>query len=82
MNNTYFGAIHYDIHLDMKLDYTISRTFQEISLSELETIHPLCVYVISNEHKFTFSPTRITEIPYSGYLLSGKRSNQTKQKTL
>ena len=26
-NNTYFGNIHYDIHLDMKLDYTISRIF-------------------------------------------------------
>ena len=25
MNSTYFGNIHYDIHLDMKLDYTISR---------------------------------------------------------
>ena len=35
MNNTYFGNIHYDIHLDMKLDYTISRIFQEMSLSEL-----------------------------------------------
>ena len=32
MNRTYFGAIHYDIHLDMKLDYTISRIFQEMSL--------------------------------------------------
>ena len=38
MNYTYFGNIHYDIHLDMKLDYTISRIFQEISLSELETL--------------------------------------------
>ena len=27
MNSTYFGAIHYDIHLDRKLDYTISRIF-------------------------------------------------------
>ena len=36
-----FGAIHYDIHLDMKLDYTISRIFQEMSLSELETLHHL-----------------------------------------
>ena len=27
MNNTYFGNIHYDIHLDMKLDCTISRNF-------------------------------------------------------
>ena len=42
MNNTYFGAIHYDIHLDKKLDYTIKRTFQEMSLSELETLHQLC----------------------------------------
>ena len=42
MNSTYFGNIHYDIHLDMKLDYTISRIFQEMSLSELETLHQLC----------------------------------------
>ena len=41
MNNTYFGNIHYDIHLDMKLNYTISRIFQEMSLSELETLHQL-----------------------------------------
>ena len=27
MNNTFFGIIHYDIHLDRKLDYTISRIF-------------------------------------------------------
>ena len=27
MNSTYFVNIHYDIHLDMKLDYTISRIF-------------------------------------------------------
>ena len=33
MNNTYF--------LDMKLDYTISQIFQEMSLSELETLHQL-----------------------------------------
>ena len=42
MNTTYFGNIHYDIHLDMKLDYIISRIFQELSLSELETLHQLC----------------------------------------
>ena len=42
MNSTYVGNIHYDIHLDMKLDYTISRIFQEMSLSELETLHQLC----------------------------------------
>ena len=41
MNSTYFGNIHYDIHLDMKVDYTISRIFQERSLSELETLHQL-----------------------------------------
>ena len=42
MNSTYFGNIHYDIHLDMKLDHTISRIFHERSLSELETLHQLC----------------------------------------
>ena len=29
MNNTYFGAIRYGIYLDMKLDYTKSRTFKK-----------------------------------------------------
>ena len=29
MNRTCFGAIHYDIHLDKKLDYTISRIFRK-----------------------------------------------------
>ena len=42
VNNTHFGAIHYDIHLDMKLDYTMSRIFQKMSLLELETLHKLC----------------------------------------
>ena len=28
-NSTYFGAIRYDIHLNMKLDYTISRIFKK-----------------------------------------------------
>ena len=42
MNNSYFGAIHYDIHLKLKLDYTISGMFEEMLLSELETLHQLC----------------------------------------
>ena len=33
--------ISYDIHLDMKF-YTISRIFQKISLSDIETLHQLC----------------------------------------
>ena len=42
INYTYFGAIYYDIHLDMKLDYTKSGIFPETSLSELKTLHQLC----------------------------------------
>ena len=42
MNNTYFGAIQYDIFLDVKLNYTISRVFQQMLFSELEAIHHLC----------------------------------------
>ena len=44
MNNTHFGAIQYDIHLHMKLDHTISRIFQEMSLTELETLYQLCEF--------------------------------------
>ena len=64
MNNTRFGAIHYDIHLDMKLDYTNSRIFQEVSVTELETLHQLCELV----------RTQILQ-SLAGYLLSGNRSN-------
>ena len=35
MNNTHFGTIHYDIYLDLKLDYTISRFFQETVTSRI-----------------------------------------------
>ena len=45
MNSTHFGATHYDINLDMKLGYTISRIFQEMSLTEFETLqHSLPLY--------------------------------------
>ena len=42
INSTYLGNIHYDIHLDKTLDYKITRIFQKMSLSELETLHQLC----------------------------------------
>ena len=40
--NTNFGAVHYDIHLNMKIVYSISRIFQEMSLSELELLRLVC----------------------------------------
>ena len=51
MNNTYFGAIHFDIHLDMKLDYTIGRIFQEISYRNSK--HHI-LYANLKEHKFCY----------------------------
>ena len=73
MNNTYFGAIHYDIHLDMKLDYTISRIFQEMSLSERETLHHSCE--LEKTQILQSLALALLKIPYAGYLLSGFRSN-------
>ena len=73
MNNTYFGAIHYDIHLDMKLDYTIRRIFQEMSLSELETLHQLCE--LERTQTLQSLALAVLKIPYAGYLLSGNISN-------
>ena len=72
MNNTYFGAIHYDIHLDMKLDYTISRIFQEMSLSEIETLLQLCYL---ERTQILQSLALVLKISYAGYFLSGNRSN-------
>ena len=73
MNRTYFGAIHYELHLDMKLDYTISRIFQEMSLSELETLHQLCE--LERTQTLQSPALAVLKIPYAGYLLSRNRSN-------
>ena len=43
---TYFGVIQYYIHLDMKLNYTISRIFQELLLSELQILQSLKLAVL------------------------------------
>ena len=71
MNITYCGAIHYDFHLDMKLDYTISRNFQEMSISELETLHQLCE--LERTQILQSLALAVLKIPYTGYLLSGNR---------
>ena len=73
MNTTYFGNIHYDIHSVIKLDYTISRIFQEMSLSELETLHQLCE--LERTQILQSLALAVLKIPYAGYLLSGNRSN-------
>ena len=73
MNNTYFGNIHYNIHLDTKLDYTISRIFQEMSLSELEALHQLCE--LERTQILQSLARAVLKKPYAGYLLSGNRSN-------
>ena len=73
MNSTYFGAKHYNIHVDKKLNYTISRIFQEMSLSELETLHQLCE--LERTQILQSLAIAVLKIPYAGYLLSGKRSN-------
>ena len=73
MNNTYFGAIHYDIHLDMKLDYTTSRISQERSLSELEMLHHLCELELTQILQSL--ALAVLKTPYAEYLLSENRSN-------
>ena len=57
----------------MKLDYTISRIFQEMSLSELETLHQLCE--LERTQILQSLSLAVLKLPYAGYLLSGNRSN-------
>ena len=73
MNRTYFGAIHCDVHLDMKLDYTKGRISQEMSRSELETLHQLCE--LERTQILQSLALAVLKIPYAGYLLSGNKSN-------
>ena len=57
----------------MRLDYTIRRIFQEISLSELETLYQLCE--LERTQILQSLALAVLKIPYAGYLLSGNRSN-------
>ena len=73
MNNTNFVAIQYDIHLDMNLDYTISRFFHKMSLTEFETLHQLCE--LERTQILQLLALAVLKSPYAEYLLSGNRSN-------
>ena len=73
MINQFFGAIPCNIHLDMKLDYTISQIVQEVSLSEIETLHRLCE--LERTQIIQSVAVAVIKIPFLGYLLSGKSSN-------
>ena len=72
-NNIHFCAIHYDIHLDMKLDYTKLRIFQEMTLTELETLHQLCE--LERIKILQSLALAVLEIRYAEYLMPGNRSN-------
>ena len=56
----------------MKLDYTINRIFQEMSLTELETLHQLCE--LERTQILQSLALAVLKIPYAGYLLSANRS--------
>ena len=71
--NTYFGVIRYENHLDMKIDYTISRNFQQRSLSDLGTLHHLCE--LERAQIKQSLALAVLKIPYAGQLLSGNRSS-------
>ena len=73
MNNSHFGAIHFDLQLDMKLEYTIERFFREMSLTEIETLHQLCE--LEKTQNLQSLALAVLKIPYFEYLLSGNRSN-------
>ena len=71
MSKTYFGAINYEIHPDIELDYTLNRIFREMSLSELETLHHLCE--LERTQILQSLALAVFKILYAGYLLSSNR---------
>ena len=69
----YENSPHYDIVLDMKLDYTLIRFFQEITLPELETLHHLCE--LKRKQILQSLALAVLKILYAEYLLSGNKSS-------
>ena len=61
--NTSCGTIHYDLQLDMKLDYTISWIFQEVSLLELQTFFRLSE--LKRTQIFESLALAVLKIPYA-----------------
>ena len=56
----------------MQLDYTITRIFQEMSLTEFETLHQL--FELESTQVLESLALAVLKIPYAGPLLSGNRS--------
>ena len=65
---TYIGAFHYENHLYMKLGYTISRIFHEMSLSEFKSIHHQGTQILQS------FALRVLKKTYAGYILSSDES--------
>ena len=67
MNQTFFEAIHYDIHLDMKNDYTLSANFpRKIFMRTWNSVSPMwkrkktnitIAVIRSNEEKYLVQDT-------------------------
>ena len=72
MNKTKFGAIHYEINLDTKIENTRSRIFQGKSFSKLETIQHVCE--LEQTQVLQLLALAVLKEPYRGYLLSGSSS--------
>ena len=57
----------------MQFDHTIRRLSQELSLSELETLHHLCE--LERTKILQSLVLAVLKLPYAGYLLSGNILN-------
>ena len=69
-----FGAIHNDILIDLKLDYTVSRSFQEMSLTKFETLPHL--YELESSQILQIAQiSMVTQETYCGVILVLNKSH-------
>ena len=71
LNN--FATVHYDAHMNTKIDYTINNVFHSLKVQELNTLHTLCA--LERNQLLTILAMSVQNPQLAGFLSTGNRSN-------
>ena len=67
-----FGAVHEDLHENMKMDYIVSRVFWEMDMKDLEFYRDICE--LERKVRLQTLVLATQNHPLLGFIITGDRS--------
>ena len=68
-----FATIHYEAHINSKIDYSINHVFKIMSVGELNTLHTICE--VERPQLLTILAMSVQNPQLAGFRLTQNRSN-------